>query len=103
MFDTQELTQLNSRKAELVAESDTLRRALLQDCAKLRPAVSWVEGGASFIRRTRPFYLAAAPLLGIWAARRGRPLAGWWRKLSLGWRLWRTAAAVWRNLPADKT
>ena len=77
MFDTQELTQLNSRKAELVAESDTLRRALLQDWAKLRPAVSWVEGGASFIRRTRPFYLAAAPLLGMRSEEDEEAEKGW--------------------------
>jgi hypothetical protein len=104
MFANRELTRLSLRKAELLADSDALRGKLLQDWAKLRPTVAWVEGGMRLTRRIRPLLLVAAPLLGFWLARKGQSgLGGWWRKLLVGWRLWRSVAAVWRNLAKDKT
>ena len=97
MFAGRELAQLQLRKADLLAESDSLREQLIDDWARIRPTVSWVDGGVSLVRRSKPILLAAAPLLGFWLARNGKPRRGWRRTLRVGWRVWRTVAAVWRT------
>ena len=97
MFAGRELAQLQLRKAELLDESDSLREQLTEDWARIRPTVTWVEGGVSLVRRSKPVLLAAAPLLGFWLARNGKPRRGWWRTLRAGWRVWRTVAAVWKT------
>lgn len=103
MFANRELTQLNLRKAELLAESDALRGKLLQDWASVQPAISWLDRGIGVVRRSKPLLLAAAPLLGFWLTYKRGSGRGWWRKLLVGWRLWRSAAAVWKNFATDKT
>ena len=97
MFANRELAHLQLRKSELLAESDSLREQLIDDWARIQPAVSWVEGGVSLFRRSKPILLAAAPLLGFWLARNGKSRRGWWRTLRVGWRVWRAAAAVWKT------
>lgn len=94
MFKTRELAQLNSRKAELTAESSAMRGTLLEDWARVQPVVAWVENGTSFIRRIGPLYLIAAPLLGIWAGRKGSSHFGLWNKMRVGWRLLQAVATA---------
>ena len=97
MFANRELAHLQLRKARLLDESDALREQLIDDWARIQPTVSWVEGGVSLVRRSKPILLAAAPLLGFWLARNGKPRRGWWRTLRAGWRVWRTVSAVWKT------
>ncbi len=102
MFGTRELARLNLRKVELVAQSDATRRELVENWARVQPVVSWVESGTGLIRQIKPVCLIAAPLLGIWAGRKGSSRSGLWSKVRMGWRLWQAVAAAWRSLPSDK-
>ena len=103
MFGTRELAQLNSRKAELTAESSALRGTLLDDWSRVQPVVSCVENGTSFIRRIGPLYLMAAPLLGIWAGRKRSSRFGLWNKMRVGWRLLQAATAVLKVARMNKS
>ena len=103
MFGTRELAQLNSRKAELTAESSAMRGTLLEDWARVQPVVSWVESGISCIGRIAPLYSIALPLLGIWAGRKGSSRLGLWNKIRAGWRLLQAAAAVLKVARVNKS
>ena len=103
MFGNRELTRLNLRKAELLAESDAIRRGLEANWAQIQSVISWVEFASSFIRQIKPLCLIAAPLLGIWVSRRANSNSGLWSKMRLGWRLWQAVVVAWRKLQSDKT
>ncbi|HEY2953399.1 MAG TPA: hypothetical protein VGK40_12495 [Verrucomicrobiae bacterium] len=95
MFGNGELTRLTVRKAELLAASAAHRQELMANCARLRPVVSRVEAGVRLARLIKPLLLAGAPLLGLWAARKGR--GGLWNKLRAGWQAGLTLSAVWKS------
>ena len=95
MFGNGELARLTVRKAELLAASEAHRQELLANCARLQPVLAKVETGVRLARRIRPLLLAGAPLLGFWAARRGR--GGAWKKLRVGWQVWLALSAVWKG------
>jgi hypothetical protein len=95
MFGNGELARLTLRKAELLAASEARRQEMVANCARLQPVLSRVEAGVRLARLLKPLLLAGAPLLGLWAARKGG--SGAWNKLRVGWRAWRILSAVWKG------
>ncbi|MEK7684214.1 MAG: hypothetical protein AAB466_02200 [Verrucomicrobiota bacterium] len=81
-----ELERLESRKRELVLQSDACRRRLEAECRNLQLAAAWVDRGYAFWQRARPVLVWVAPVLGYWAARK------WWRLAKIS----AAAAAVFR-------
>ncbi len=100
MFTIRELTQLNARNAALLAESELRRQELQAECANLQPFVRSFTQGFSLFRRLQAGYLLAASLVGIWAGRKEPSRPNLWRKLSLGWRLWRVCQSAWAGFKA---
>ncbi|MGH9638001.1 MAG: hypothetical protein ACRD72_24445 [Candidatus Angelobacter sp.] len=90
------------RKAELLAESDTIRGELQANWEKLQPAVSWVETGIGFIRTIKQFSTIAVPIVGIWVGRKGSARFGLWGKMNVGWRFFVAMAAALKIVRVNK-
>lgn len=93
---TAKLTELAERRATLVARAATQRAALSQIATSWRGPLAVADRGlaaAKFIKNHPALLLGAA---GLVVALRPRRAVGWFQR---GWRVWRMAAAVKRNLP----
>lgn len=75
MFGNEELIRLQSRKRELVAQSDLHRALVLVECQNLRAILAGLERGVDAFQRTRPFWPILAPLLGFALARKRRAIS----------------------------
>src|SRR2546430_2336714 len=101
MFATRELTELEARKAVLLAESEIKRQELLGDVARLRPVVSSVELGVGLVKRLQGPLSLAAPLLGIWAARKKSRRPGLWTKVAFAARLFWALKTAWKSVKSS--
>lgn len=89
MVSEKELAQLQARKELLVAQCDLQRGILRVECARLRSSLHWMERGASWVQRLRPWLPLAVPVVGFLVARRWKTMLGYAGK-TVGWRLlWR--------------
>ncbi len=92
---------MESRKQELVAESEVLRRGLGLYLEPVEQACARVDQGIALARSLRPFWPLAAAAAGF-AATRSR--GGLWQLLRRGWSLWRLASKAmdfWREQGRD--
>lgn len=93
---TAKLTELAERRAALIARIAAQRAALSRIAATWRRPLAVADRGLAAVKliRNHPALLVGAAAFA--AAFRPRRVAGWLRR---GWRVWRMAAGIKRNLP----
>ncbi len=92
MVSEKELAELRARRELLVAQCDLQRGILRLECAKLQDSLSWMQRGADWAHRFRPWLPFAVPVLGFLVARRWKTVLGYAGKAvgsRLLWRLFR--------------
>ena len=97
MLKSQELNQLQARKAQLIAVSDLQRRTLAGSCGELREKLAWIEVGVEVAGRSRPVLALIAPIAGFLLARGWRKGIGFASMLTTTWTVGRQALRLWKN------
>lgn len=82
MFGNEELSKLQSRKRELVAQSDLHRALVLVECHNLRATLAGLERGLDTFQKTRPFWPILAPVFGYALARKRRTISSIMRNVA---------------------
>ena len=102
MVTVTELKQLQAQKIILLAKGQIYRSTFQFEYERLRERLGWVQRSASFVRKTYPFFILAAPLAGflIMRRRRKRPRRG--SKLALAWQIARYAWPLAKPLLSRK-
>lgn len=89
MVSKKQLARLQAQKELLVAQCDLQRSIVNMEWARLRAGFEWLDRGADFVHRARPWLPFLAPVAGFLAVRRWKQvlrLAG----RTVGWKmLWR--------------
>ncbi len=101
MAQASELERLAERRRLLVAQSDALRRQLVENIAGLQRSAAWIDRGYELIRTGRAIWPILAALAGLLLAR-GR--GGWFAKagkLVTSWRMIKKLARLYRSFRAQ--
>jgi hypothetical protein len=97
MFATETLDDIRRRKRVLVARSDVHRAMLQLEFVRLRPNLAYLETGANLFKRSRPLWMVAAPVIGLWVARRLKPVVTWLPTAFVVWKTAQKGLALWRR------
>jgi hypothetical protein len=98
MFAHEEMNALQSRKQELLLQSEVNRRMLARDSKRLQATLAWADSGIDLARKINPAFMIAAPLLGFWLARRAASGSAPWGKVAFCWQLFRKASSILKRL-----
>lgn len=97
MFVDETLDHLELRKRILLAQSDVQRAMLRAECARLRPYLDHVDTATQVVKKTRPIWLAATPVLGLLMSRRWRKVATYLPTAVVVWKAFRKGLAIRRG------
>ena len=100
MFSDRALTELETRRQQLIAAAENHRNRLRRDVATLAHALGWLDAAADWLQRARPLLWVAAPAAGYLLARRARTVL---RLLPLVLPWWRVARSFGRRFKAHET
>jgi hypothetical protein len=97
MFATETLDDIQRRKRLLVAQSDVHRAMLQLEFVRLRPYLAYLETGASLYKKSRPLWVFAAPVIGLWATRRLKRGLTWLPTVFVVWKTIQKGLTLWRG------
>jgi hypothetical protein len=98
VFAFTELDQLETRKQELLLESELHRQTLALQWQGLKVSVSWMRTGIDLVRSLQPLWVVAAPMAGLFLGRQWKSGSGWWRKALFVWRWGKKIYLAWHFL-----
>ena len=98
MFKTQEMTELEIRKRQLLAASQVNRQLLVFQTGQLQAAAGWVDRGYRLAQSLGPGFKFALPIAGLLLVRKRSGERSLLAKAFAGWQFARKAAGLWRAI-----
>lgn len=99
-----QVTELENRKRQLLADSDRWRQSLSTEIQDFKAVAAWVPRTIRMVRTVYPIILLAVPLLGYLVGRRRSPVLefsapprkrGIFSSILAGYKFYRNAQPMW--------